>query len=107
MSHLPINQNHWFTNSPFTLDVTIVGTSSTVLSSLEWRVAEKASVTSGITAADNSDGDAVVSVPVTASDMRNLSAGIHRWQLQASVSSSGPRVIGLGDLTLDALADTP
>ena len=104
MSHLPLNKNHWFTASPFTLAVTVHDTPSADLSTMEWRIDGKVAVTTGITAADNADDEAVVSVPVTAGDMSSVAAGVHRWQLQASVSGSGPRVIAHGDLMLDPLA---
>lgn len=107
MSHLPINKNHWYIASPFTLEVTIEGTASADLADLEWFIDGQASITAGITAADNADDDAVVSIPVAAATTTDLSVGVYRWQLQATVSGSGPRVVAVGTLRLDPLAVAP
>lgn len=107
MSHLTANSNHWYLASPFTLSVTITGTPSADLSSLEWRIDGLLAITTGITASDNGDGDAVVSIPVVAGDTSTMSVGVYQWQLQASVAGSGPRVIAVGSLRLDPLAAAP
>lgn len=107
MPHLEVNKDHWYIASPFTLEITIEGTNSAALSSLEWRIDGAVSITTGITASDDANGDAVVSVPVTASDTQGLSEGVYRWQLQATVSGSGPRAVAVGDLRLEPLAAAP
>jgi hypothetical protein len=104
MSHLPTNTNHWYIASPFTFAITIEGATSASLSNLEWVIDGAVSITTGITVADNADGDAVVSVPVAAADTTNLIEIVYRWQLQASVSGSGPRVVAAGSLRLEPLA---
>lgn len=107
MSHLPVNKNHWYSASPFTLEATIEGTASSALADLEYRIDGAVSITTGITTSDNAEGDAVVSIPVVASDTEDLEDGVYDWQLQATVSGSGPRVIAVGTLRLDSLAAAP
>lgn len=104
MSHLPDNQNHWYIASPFTMEVTIEGTTSASLADMEWFIDGVASITTGISASDNANGDAVVSIPVAASTTTGLTANVYLWQLQATVSGSGPRVVAVGTLRLDPLA---
>lgn len=112
MSHLTRQNLSWHARSPVTIDITVAAANSASLSALRWRLADVTGATlvevleAAMSTADDDDGDAVVSVPLTADDL-DLAAGRYEWQLHGSVSGEGPKVLAEGALILDALHPAP
>lgn len=99
MSHLTRNTDHWYAGSPIDLDVTVDNVASADLSSLVWVLGGVVELSgASISASDNSDGDAVVTVSIGAADATEV--GVFDWQLRGDVSGEGPRVLAIGTLTL-------
>lgn len=106
MGHLINNEGHWYLGSPFQLQLTILDVASADLTNLSWVINGVLEI-ANISASDDINGNAVVTVTVDASDTSSLSEAIYDWQLKASIDGTGPGVIAIGKLRLDPMAAAP
>lgn len=106
MGHIDDSNLEWHVSSPKPIDITVSGVASADLSNLKWILDGVVEISgSAITTSDDSNGDAVVTVQLSATDV--TTPGVFDWQLHGDVSASGPEVLAEGSMTFHALLSSP